>query len=265
MQQPLPFEPEPLGPRTIEPRTLEPRTLEPRTVEPTVIKPRTIEPSTVEPRAIEPEPKNAEPRIANLSPRVPNPESQVPNSEPRFPLVFTRHPRARRYVLRVDADGVIQVTVPRWGSKREAREFAARERAWIERQLTRLDAERERRRASAAPAVDPAQQRELRERAHRELPPRLLELAALHGLAVSRVSIRNQRWRWGSCNRAGHICLNWRLVTMPDAVRDYVLIHELMHLKRLDHSPKFWKLVAAACPRYQDARRWLRKVAREQR
>ena len=50
---------------------------------------------------------------------------------------------------------------------------------------------------------------------------------------------------------AGHICLNWRLVTMPDWVRDYVIIHELMHLKRLDHSPKFWKLVAAACPEYQ--------------
>ena len=82
-----------------------------------------------------------------------------------------------------------------------------------------------------------------------------------HGLTVSRVSIRNQRWRWGSCSRNGHICLNWRLVTMPDSVRDYVLIHELMHLKRMDHSPKFWKLVEAACPDYQDARRWLRRAS----
>ena len=52
----------------------------------------------------------------------------------------------------------------------------------------------------------------------------------------------------------GHICLNWRLVTMPEWVRDYVLIHELMHLKRMDHSRKFWKLVAAACPNYREAR-----------
>ena len=92
--------------------------------------------------------------------------------------------------------------------------------------------------------------------------PRLLELAARHDLSVSRVSVRNQRWRWGSCNRNGHICLNWRLVTMPDWVRDYVMLHELMHLERMDHSPRFWKLVKEACPEYQDARRWLRQVSR---
>ncbi len=176
------------------------------------------------------------------------------------PLVFTRHPRARRYVIRVDDAGVVRVTVPRWGSKRGAREFADSERAWIDRQLRLVAAERERRLAdNAAGAADPAADAELRARAARELPARLLELAERHGLAVSKISIRNQRWRWGSCNRAGHICLNWRLVTMPDAVRDYVLIHELMHLKRMDHSPKFWKLVAAACPGYQEARRHLRQ------
>ena len=58
--------------------------------------------------------------------------------------------------------------------------------------------------------------------------------------------------------RDGRISLNWRLVLMPPAVRDYVLIHELMHLKRLDHSPAYWKLVAAACPAYREARQWLR-------
>ena len=98
----------------------------------------------------------------------------------------------------------------------------------------------------------------LREQAKRELPVRLLELAAQHGLTVTRISIRNQRSRWGSCSRSGHICLNWRLVQMPATVRDYVLIHELMHLKRMDHSRVFWKLVAAACPEYNKARAWLR-------
>jgi len=88
-----------------------------------------------------------------------------------------------------------------------------------------------------------------------------MELAREHGLTVTRVSIRNQKWRWGSCSRNGHICLNWRLVQVPDWVRDYVMVHELMHLKRMDHSPKFWRLVAAECPRYQDARRWLRAAS----
>ena len=99
----------------------------------------------------------------------------------------------------------------------------------------------------------------LRARATRELPERLRQLANQFGLRFSRVSIRNQQSRWGSCSPNGHVCLNWRLVTMPDWVRDYVIIHELMHVKRLDHSPKFWKLVAAACPTYQEARAWLRQ------
>ena len=184
-------------------------------------------------------------------------------------FVFVRHPRARRYVIRVEPDGSVRVTVPRWGSKRDAAAFAEQERAWIEKQLRRIEAGRERRTANGEPGTandDPQfnadQQRALRARARSELPARLLELAAQHGLTVSRVSVRNQKWRWGSCSPRGLICLNWRLVTMPDAVRDYVMLHELMHLKRMDHSPKFWKLVAAVCPTYQEARRWLRQVPR---
>ena len=178
--------------------------------------------------------------------------------EPEYPPpVFVRHPRARRYVVSVREDGGIRVTLPRWGSMREAREFAGRLDPWIDRQRRRLEADRR-----AAPRVPDTDRRGLMERARRELPPRLLELGRDLGLQVPKISVRNQRWRWGSCSPCGHICLNWRLVTMPDWVRDYVLIHELMHLRRLDHSRTFWKLVAAACPVYQDARRWLREHGR---
>jgi predicted metal-dependent hydrolase len=174
-------------------------------------------------------------------------------------VVFVRHPKARRYILRVVADGTVRVTVPRWGSKREAARFAAREHAWIERERRRVHVDTLAG-SSHLPlyAADPA----ALARARKELPARLLELAAHHGLMVSRVSIRNQQWRWGSCSPSGHICLNWRLVDMPPSVRDYVIIHELMHLKRMDHSRRFWKLVAAACPDYQAARAWLRTYRR---
>jgi predicted metal-dependent hydrolase len=92
----------------------------------------------------------------------------------------------------------------------------------------------------------------------RELPPRLLALAARHGLAVARVTVRSQRSRWGSCSRDGNIALNWRLLQMPPAVRDYVLLHELMHLRQPNHSPKFWAEVEAVCPDYTSSRAWLR-------
>jgi predicted metal-dependent hydrolase len=162
-------------------------------------------------------------------------------------------------LIRVTENGAVRVTIPRWGSKREAAAFAAQERAWIEKQQHRAEQDSHRRKPSS---LSPDVERDLRGRAKRELPARLLELAARHGLVVARVSVRNQRWRWGSCSRQGHICLNWRLIRMPDSVRDYVMIHELMHLKRMDHSPKFWKLVAHAFPDFESARAWLRKTPR---
>jgi predicted metal-dependent hydrolase len=174
------------------------------------------------------------------------------------PAVFVRHPRARRYVVSVREDGRVRVTLPRWGSLQEARAFAGRLDPWIEKQRRRLEADR----AHRPPTAPEQAQRDGRAKAKQELPARLLELAGEFGLAVSKVSVRNQRWRWGSCSPTGHICLNWRLVNMPPWVRDYVMIHELMHLRRMDHSKKFWKLVAQACPDYAAARLWLRQHGR---
>ena len=162
---------------------------------------------------------------------------------------FVRHKRARRYLLRVDHDGRVRVTIPRGGSRREAEAFAGRSLKWIARQRARV----------TPPVLALDERRALRRRAEIELPPRLLTLAEAHGLTVPKVSVRNQRTRWGSCGRDGHICLNWRLIAMPESVRDYILIHELMHLRRLDHSPAYWRLVAAACPDYREARAWLRE------
>ena len=167
---------------------------------------------------------------------------------------YVRHPRARRYVIRVRPDGSVRVTVPRWGSKSHARHFAEQQRPWIERERQRAEVSRQ-----GAVERNAEELRELRRRAVRELPLRLHALAETHGLTVTSVHIRNQKSRWGSCSPAGRICLNWRLVLMPDFVRDYVIVHELMHLRRLDHSRTFWKLVAAAFPDYDSARAWLRQ------
>jgi predicted metal-dependent hydrolase len=164
------------------------------------------------------------------------------------PVYYVRHRRARRYLLRVDIDGRVRVTIPRGGSRREADAFAQKHAEWVARQRARLP--------RGGPAVE--EHRALRERAVRDLPRRLIELARQHALSVSRVSVRNQRSRWGSCGRDGHICLNWRLVLMPPWVSDYVMIHELMHLKRMDHSPAYWSLVADAYSEYRAARLWLR-------
>ena len=166
-----------------------------------------------------------------------------------FRIHFIRMRRARRYVMRVRPDGDLRVTIPRGGSKAEALRFADRHLEWARRQRARLLA------ARRPASLD----RELRDRARRELPPQLLALAAQHGLDVRRVTIRNQRSRWGSCSAGGHISLNFRLLLMPADVREYILIHELMHMRQPNHSIRFWRLVEAACPGFRDAERWLKK------
>ena len=162
--------------------------------------------------------------------------------------VFVRHRWACRYILRVLDDGTLRVTLPRWGSKRDALEFVRTSEPWIEKQReTRL----------ARPAVVHPDEPALRARARLELPAALRALAAAHGVTVTRVSVRNQRSRWGACSAQGAITLNWRLILVPAFVRDYVMLHELMHRRELNHSRRFWRHVAAVCPRHQEARRWL--------
>jgi len=206
---------------------------------------------------------------------------------------FVRVRGARRYILRVRPDGTLRVTIPRGGSRAEAVGFMQRHLSWVARERARVRRERapvgwthgtvillaglpeviqlEARetglaarygnrsvRVRTALDVRPEVEDDLRALAKERLVRRLYELAAIHRLQVSRVTIRNQRSRWGSCSRAGAIALNFRLVQMPPAICDYVLIHELMHLKQQNHGRRFWALVEQACPDFRAAERWLR-------
>jgi predicted metal-dependent hydrolase len=223
-------------------------------------------------------------------------ERSVP---PRAPATdFVRVRRARKYIIRVRPDGSIRVTIPRGGSRREAESFLARHRKWAEQERLRVAACHapvewyegqtillrgepvalrvevrgrsrmlvvgDQRVRLPAEAIDlrPAAEVALRHLAGRELIPRLKEFADRHGLSVSRALVRGQRSRWGSCSRAGAIALNFRLVQMPPAVRDYVLLHELMHLRQQNHSRRYWRLVEEVCPDFRDAERWLRVEGR---
>ena len=156
--------------------------------------------------------------------------------------------------MRVLADGTVRVTMPRWAAKRDAQAFVDASGDWIAQQRAR----RAHRPPQAPRHLRPYIEQWHRRRAERLLPARLLALARQHDLTVTRVSIRDQRSRWGACSSRGTITLNWRLVLVPDYVCDYVLLHELMHRRELNHSRRFWRLVAACCPRHIEARQWLK-------
>jgi predicted metal-dependent hydrolase len=113
--------------------------------------------------------------------------------------------------------------------------------------------------ADPAGNLRPAIEKHLRQLAARELPPRVLAFAAQHRVSVTRVSVRNQKSRWGSCSRRGTISLNWRLIQTPPHVQDYIILHELMHCREMNHSARFWREVESVCPDYKTAERWLKQ------
>ena len=104
-----------------------------------------------------------------------------------------------------------------------------------------------------------------RRRAREVFAERLAICNAAYGYTFGRVSIKEQKSRWGSCSRKGNLNFNWRLLLAPLPVLDYVVTHELAHLRELNHSPRFWQLVARGCPDYLVHRRWLRQHGRELR
>lgn len=98
-----------------------------------------------------------------------------------------------------------------------------------------------------------------RERARAVLTARAETFAAELGVAYTRLTIRDTRSRWGSCSSAGGLNFSWRLILAPPAVLDYVVIHELAHLRELNHSPRFWAIVAAHDPAYRLQQAWLKR------
>lgn len=93
------------------------------------------------------------------------------------------------------------------------------------------------------------------------LPDEVFELSRRTGMIPADVSVRDFKARWGCCDADGRIRLNWRLVMLPPALREYVLIHELCHLKEMNHSAAFWKLVGKHCGDYRQRRRLLKKYS----
>jgi predicted metal-dependent hydrolase len=108
-------------------------------------------------------------------------------------------------------------------------------------------------------ALREALERWYRKRARAEVAPRLDAACARAGTSYTRLQIRGQRTRWASCSSTGAMSFNWRLLLAPAEILDYVVEHEVAHLERLDHSPRFWRLLASRCPAWREHERWLRR------
>ena len=112
--------------------------------------------------------------------------------------------------------------------------------------------------AEAGPSFTAAEIRDMAEETKRFLPALIREYAARLGVCPGGITVRNQKTRWGSCSSQGGLNFNCLLALAPDHVRRYVVIHELCHLKEMNHSPAFWRLVASQMPEYETAKKWLK-------
>jgi predicted metal-dependent hydrolase len=205
-----------------------------------------------------------------------------------FPVEIVRRRGARRYVVRVASDSVVRITVPYGARIGAGLAFAERQADWIGTQWARqqarnapwppgtktwfrgkrvrIDTANGRVRlgdedaGAVSNAIDLKEPvlRHMRKVANGDLPARCLELSGAAGRAPTRVSVRNQRSRWGACSSRGTITLNWRLVQVPPSVRDYVIHHELAHLAVPNHSRAFWREVERRCQTWRESERWLK-------
>lgn len=207
------------------------------------------------------------------------------------PVRPRRSARARRVALRIGPhDGALELVLPPGMTLEEGMKFARGQAAWIARRLAAdggpvpftdgatfpllgetLTIRRDEGR-SAIPFLDgnilvvggreetlsARVHRWLVDRAGREIESRIRTVSSRVGREPRRVTVRDTRSRWGSCSKDGNISLSWRLVLGPRHVLDYVIAHEMAHLRELNHGPRFWALVEKICPEFEGSRQWLR-------
>ena len=169
--------------------------------------------------------------------------------------------------IQIKEDASVQVRAPYLAPKKAVVDFIEEKRDWIYKNHLKIKEHME---TSAPSALTPLQEQQiavLRKRfqnaAKLYFPKRCAELQKLTGGYYTKITVRNQKTRWGSCSQTGTLSFNYRLMMAEPAVIDYVIIHELCHLTHMNHSKEFWNKVAAVMPDYATHKRWLKEHGNE--
>lgn len=158
--------------------------------------------------------------------------------------------------LQIRPDGSLLVRAPLKLPEKEILKFVREKSDWIEKHLEKVESAN---RAAEQAPLSMEDIHVLAEQALTELPPRVRFFAERMGVTYGRITIRNQRGRWGSCSSAGNLNFNCLLMLAPPEVRDYVIVHELAHRKQMNHSAAFWEEVEKVLPDYRRQVKWLKE------
>ena len=180
-----------------------------------------------------------------------------------LPYTLIRSKR-KSYAISISPDGQITVRVPLVTSDREVRQILSQKQHWI---VTKYLEQQEKQINKPVSGLTDAQRNALTQRyivaAKEYFPKRAAYFRQFTGGTYNRITIRDQKTRWGSCSAKGTLSFNWRLMLAPPAILDYVVVHELCHLTHMNHSAAFWQAVEAVYPDYRSARRWLKEHGQE--
>ena len=151
--------------------------------------------------------------------------------------------------LQITQEGELVVRAPKRMAKAEIDRFVESKRGWIEKHAQNREQD--------VPKMTEAEFDTLVRHALEVIPEVVARFAPVVGVTYGRITIRNQRTRWGSCSAQGNLNFNCVLMRAPDDVLEYVVVHELCHRKEMNHGPKFWAEVERVLPNYQESRKWL--------
>lgn len=166
-----------------------------------------------------------------------------------------KHRRAKRLRLSVYPGGRVVLTLPWWASVRAGQKFVDDKAEWI---LAKIQHQANHTKAWPI-KIDKREYQAYKEQALKFISERLAHFNQKYSFKIKRISVKKPATRWGSCSRLGNLNFNYRLLWLPPALADYIIVHELCHLGELNHSPKFWRLMEQALPDYKALRQELRK------
>ena len=149
--------------------------------------------------------------------------------------------------LRVDRNGVVQVKAPFFVTKKQVHDFIMKHQDWIVTQQAKLPEK-----------LSEGEMLDLISQAKKYIIPRTAELAQIYGFSYEKIRITRAQTRWGSCSSRKTLSFSYRLMQYPEICIDYVIIHELCHLRQMNHSQAFWQEVEKIMPHYKDAEKILK-------
>jgi predicted metal-dependent hydrolase len=178
---------------------------------------------------------------------------KIKSQEINYKIIKTK--RAKRLSISVHSDLSVVATMPKWMPKIYAEKFLKEKSDWIIKKINYLSKLKD----SKIIKISKTDYKEKRKEAEELVNKKVLELNKFYNFKFNKITIRNQKTRWGSCSSKGNLNFNYKLIYLSEKQIDYIIVHELCHLKEMNHSQKFWNLVAKVFPDHKEIRKDLKK------